>query len=145
MAAELQVPFTTSGYPVYVIIWNSSGQVWNGTAFAAYTVSDRNNGAISLTEKGATAFYVGDLPAGFTTRGRYKIVAHRRIGGSPAVSDTPIYEDWLDFMQMRMAVRFGGSKATHDYTTGTSIFYDGDAAITFSETTNASRTTAARS
>lgn len=144
MAAEIQVPFVVSGYTAYAILRNASGQVWNGSAFAAFSEANRNAGAITLTEQTGTSFYVGDIPALLTTRGRYKVVAHRRVGVSPALSDPPIFEDWLDFMQLRASVRFGGSKATHDYATGVSTFYDGDAVITFTETTNSPGTTATR-
>ena len=143
MAAELQAPITTAGYTVYAILRNASGQVWNGSAFAAFSEANRNAGAITLTEQTGTAFYVGDLPGGVTAHGRYKWVAHRRAGGSPALSDTPLFEDWLDVggvalrdgsikdatmlggsMLHRTSCRFGGAEAVRNTETLTETYKD---------------------
>lgn len=79
-----------SGKTLYVFIRNSSGQIWNGSAFVAYNVANWADYDISLTEQASSSYYVGTFPAGITTVGKYSIVCHRQAAGSPAAGD-PIF------------------------------------------------------
>ncbi len=89
MANELQA--ATAGQTglttTYFVLWNSVGQVWNGTAFATSSAANRNAGAIAAIEAGtASGVYMADAPV--LAAGVYSYSLYRRLGGSPAESDT---------------------------------------------------------
>lgn len=65
-----------------------SRQVWNGTAFEAFTVANVADYDVALAESAAGSYlYRGTFPAGITTFGEYLLEYFLREGASPAVSD----------------------------------------------------------
>jgi len=88
MAGEIQLPYGTSGATLYAVVRNSAGQLWNGSAFEAYTAANWTTYAVTMTEQGASGFYVGNFPV--TVKGVYNVEARQRAGGSPAVTDPPV-------------------------------------------------------
>lgn len=85
MAGELQFAYGTSGRTVYAVVRTTTGTVWNGTAFAAFNAANWSTYAVSMTEQGASGYYVGNFPA--VSAGLYFVEVRDRAGGSPAVSD----------------------------------------------------------
>src|SRR3990167_7755775 len=77
---------STSG-TLYARIMNSSGQIWNGTTFEAYTAANYANYDIAMTEQGNSAVYVANFPTTITTGGTYEYYVHRQSGASPAEGD----------------------------------------------------------
>lgn len=95
MAGELQVSYRTAK-TVYVLVRNTAGQVYNGSAFVTYATADYVGYAISLAEQGtASAYYVGDFPA--VAAGRYNVIAKERVGSSPDETDPTIGAETFDW------------------------------------------------
>jgi len=80
---------TQTGLTLYAVIRNSSGQVWNGSAFEAYNSSNWSTYDVAMTEQSQSGYYTGTFPAAITT-GKYSFMVHLQQGGSPALGD-PIY------------------------------------------------------
>lgn len=78
-----------TGKTIYFIVRNSSGQVWNGAAFEIFNASNWATYDIAATEQGTSGYYSATFPATITA-GKYTIVAHRQVGGSPATTD-PVF------------------------------------------------------
>ena len=78
-----------TGRTIYFVIRNSSGQVWNGAAFETFNASNWANYDVAATEQGTSGYYTATFPAAITA-GKYTILAHRQIGGSPATTD-PVF------------------------------------------------------
>lgn len=90
MASEVQVNYGTTGATLYFQVRNTTGSIWNGTAFVAYATADVTSYDVALTEQGtASAYYVGNFPSTIAA-GLYNIVAKRQTGGSPAETDATI-------------------------------------------------------
>lgn len=79
-----------TGKTLYFFVRNASDQIWNGSAFEAYNVSNWANYDIAATEQASSGHYVGTFPAGITAGGQYTLTAHRQAGGSPAALD-PVF------------------------------------------------------
>lgn len=95
MANELRAHGRT-GLTHYAQVYDETNQVWNGTAFVALSGATWTATAVTLTETPASSgIYLGTQPAGIVTEGRYTWVAYERAGGSPAATDTPVWEDAL--------------------------------------------------
>ena len=90
MANEIQIAYSQSK-TVYVLIFSSTGTVWNNTAsaFQTYSSASLANYVVSLTQVGTSRFYEGNFPTAIP-QGTYSIVAFQQIGGAPAESDPPI-------------------------------------------------------
>lgn len=92
MASEISWRGITTGATDYATIRSAARTYWNtsGTpALEALTVANWAYYAITLTETPASSyFYVGTWPAGLTTAGWYWVDVYKRVGGSPAISDT---------------------------------------------------------
>jgi hypothetical protein len=90
MAGELQLQSKT-GWDVYAIVRDFTGQVWNGSGWEAYVTANLGTYDIPMVEDGtASGFYLADFPAAITaaTHGKpYSVFAYRRRGGSPAEGD----------------------------------------------------------
>jgi hypothetical protein len=82
-ANELQWNLGQTGSTVYAVIWNESGQAWNGSAFATYT-STRSSFAVSMTEIGTTGYFTGTFPGSAGAR-RWEYFL--QAGGSPSQAD----------------------------------------------------------
>jgi hypothetical protein len=74
------------------VLRNGSAQVWNTStaAFETYTLANYASYAVSLTEQGATGFYVGNFPGAIATAGRYSVDVRLRAGATPAATDSPV-------------------------------------------------------
>lgn len=92
MASEISWRGIATGATDYATIRSAARTYWNtsGTpALETLTVANWANYAITLTETPASSyFYVGTWPAGLTTAGWYWVDIYKRVGGSPAISDT---------------------------------------------------------
>lgn len=95
-SGEIKATATASS-TVYAVIETTSGTVWNGTSFAAYNDSNWSTYAVALTEQGSSQVYVGSMPSGISSAGRYSVVVFKQAGGSPAVSDTVLAQGALDW------------------------------------------------
>jgi hypothetical protein len=79
---------TLFGYiqrPADDFYWHVANQAWE-----AFVAGHWTSYAIAYTEiggVGASGDYDADVPAGFTTPGRYRVTVARQAGGSPAVTD----------------------------------------------------------
>lgn len=84
MANEIQYNLGETGQTVYAVVRDTSGQAWNGTAFATYTTT-RTTWDLALTEIGSTGHYGPiDLPG--TGLGRWWEI-YLQSGGSPSHTD----------------------------------------------------------
>jgi hypothetical protein len=89
MANELQFRYGVSARTVKFLLWNSVGQVWNGSSFVAYATANLNTYAITTTEQGtASGRYTATMPT--STTGIYSVEAYDQAGGSLAETDTLI-------------------------------------------------------
>lgn len=80
MAGEIGFDFNTGGN-CYVQIRNrTSGYIWNGSAFEAYSQLSGNiaSYAVGVTEQGNSAHYVGNMPAAIPP-GVYDVTAKQKI------------------------------------------------------------------
>ena len=87
MAGEIQAAYTT-GQTLYALVWDSTSQVWNGSAFAAYSAGSYASYPVTMTESGASGHYAGTFPA--AAAGTYSVEVRLRAGGSPAQSDAVV-------------------------------------------------------
>lgn len=78
-----------TGKTIYFIIRNAAGQVWKTTLFEAFNAANWTSYAVAASEQGTTGYYSATFPAAITA-GKYSIVAHRQVGGSPATTD-PVF------------------------------------------------------
>jgi len=85
MAGIIEVG-TQSGLNLYSIIRNSSGDVWNGSAFVTYNSANWSTYAVTMTEQTSSGYYKATFPAAITT-GKYSFMVHQRLGGSVALGD----------------------------------------------------------
>jgi hypothetical protein len=88
MANELLINYPT-GATLYALLFDATGQVWNGSAFAAPGSAAWTDYDIAMTEVAtATGLYRGSMPA--AAAGSYSFVVRKQAGASPAVSDIAV-------------------------------------------------------
>jgi len=88
MANELLIPYPT-GATLYAMLFDSTGQVWNGSAFAAPGSANWTDYDIAMTEVAtSTGLYRASMPA--AAAGVYSFVVRRQAGASPAVGDITV-------------------------------------------------------
>lgn len=85
MANEIQVDYAQTGKTLYALIINSSGQIWNGSAFETIASANWTTYAVTMTEKSTTGIYTGTFPV--VASGLYSVSLRERVGGSPATTD----------------------------------------------------------
>lgn len=85
MAAIIEIGSQT-GLTIYSMVRNSSGQVWNGSAFENYNVSNWSTYKITMTEDSSSGYYKGTFPAAITT-GKYTFIIYQQLSGSAAAGD----------------------------------------------------------
>ena len=88
MAGILEVA-GQSALTVYFFIRNASGQIWNGAAFESFNGANWGNYDIAATEQSGSGYYSATFPAAITA-GKYSVIAHAQLGGSPASGDPVI-------------------------------------------------------
>lgn len=87
MSNELVIHYPT-GATLYAQLLDATGQVWNGSAFAAPGSAAWTDYDIAMTESAtATGIYRASMPA--AAAGVYGWVVYKQKGGSPAVTDGP--------------------------------------------------------
>lgn len=69
--------------------------IWNGSAFVTYNALNWTSYDIALAEQGAGTYF-GEWPSSFAA-GYYIVTIYRRIGGSPATTDTYLTSQSLYF------------------------------------------------
>lgn len=82
MANEIHFPYITE-QTLYGLVWNGTGQIWNGSAFVAFVPASWATYAVTLTENGASGHYFAD----FTVSATYQVDIYQRAGGTPAATD----------------------------------------------------------
>lgn len=78
---------TATGRSIYALIYSRTGDVFNVSAFEAFSASDYADYAIALSEDGSTGVYLADLPAAVNSAGTYELIYYLRAGSSPANGD----------------------------------------------------------
>jgi hypothetical protein len=88
MANELLINYPT-GATLYALLFDATGQVWNGSAFAAPGSAAWTDYDIAMTEVAtATGLYRGSMPA--EAAGSYSFIVRKQAGGAPAVGDIAV-------------------------------------------------------
>lgn len=80
--------FSPAGATLYAIVRNrSDGQVWNGSAFEAWSDGSIGTYDVPLTDHGGD-YYSVTFPGGITLDGTlYDVGVYKQAGGSPAITD----------------------------------------------------------
>ena len=92
MANEIQMGGPGTGRTCYARIHNqTSGYIWStsggtGGGFEIYTAADVASYSITMSEQGATNFYVGNFPPAVPP-GVYSVEARQQLGGSAVEGD----------------------------------------------------------
>lgn len=88
MSNELVIHYPT-GATLYALLFDATGNVWNGSAFAAPGSASWTDYDIAMSEVAtATGIYRGTMPA--AAAGTYGWVVRKQAGGSPAVVDIAV-------------------------------------------------------
>jgi hypothetical protein len=88
MANELLISYPT-GATLYALLYDSTGNVWNGSAFAAPGSAEWLDYDIAMTEVAtATGIYRASMPA--AAAGVYGWLVRKQAGASPAVGDIAV-------------------------------------------------------
>lgn len=84
-----------SGLSAYVFLRNESGQIYNGSTFESYNVSNWATYDLALTEQTSSGYYTVSFPS--LSAGRYHVTIHAQIGGSPAAGDDVIGQGFINW------------------------------------------------
>src|SRR5574343_433077 len=88
MANELVIHHPT-GATLYALLFDATGQIYNGSTFGAPSSASWTDYDIAMSEAAtATGIYRADMPA--VAAGAYGWVVRRQAGGSPAVTDITV-------------------------------------------------------
>ncbi len=90
------------------VLYNPAGEVWNGTAFDAWSDGAIATYGIAMTADGTGGHFRGDFPAAITTPGRYSwVVYEQAIAAALAITDvpatTPGFTDWNGTFETTLA------------------------------------------
>lgn len=86
MSNEL-IASAPTGRTVYGNVMSTAARLWNGTEFGVFTSANYPDYKVTLTEKGASGIYVGDLPSAITGIGPYDLFYYLQQGADPAEGD----------------------------------------------------------
>ncbi len=86
MADEIVFAFDKDN-TLYARVFDSTGKVWNGTAFETWVDGNVGNYDITVTDQ-SSGQYIGDFPS--TAAGRFKVNIYIQISASPAITDPVI-------------------------------------------------------
>lgn len=90
MPTLIQIVAATGQY-CYAFIWNSLGQIWNGSAFESYNATHWSSYAIHAIEDASSGNYFATIPATITTSGFYSWTGYVAANNTSAVAgDAPI-------------------------------------------------------
>jgi len=109
MAGEIQFG-GRSGDTLYALLWDGTGQVYNGTAFETYSAASWADYDTSLVEKGASGIYAGTMPT--VSSGSYSITIHDQAGGSTAEGDRVIGSGEVEWSGSALVSRDSRSTVT---------------------------------
>jgi hypothetical protein len=113
MANEIVFNYT-SGLTLYALLFDATGQIWNGSAFVAPGSTNWTDYDIALAEVAtATGIYRATMPS--VSAGAYTYTIRQRAGGAPAVTDAVVGSG---------ALSWSGVAATYTaatYTTATTV------------------------
>ena len=88
MANELVIHHPT-GATLYALLFDATGQIYNGSTFGAPSSASWTGYGIAMSEAAtATGIYRADMPA--VAAGAYGWVVRKQAGGSPAVGDIAV-------------------------------------------------------
>jgi len=88
MANELVIHHPT-GATLYALLFDATGQIYNGSTFGAPSSASWTDYGIAMSEAAtATGIYRADMPA--VAAGAYGWVVRKQAGGSPAVGDIAV-------------------------------------------------------
>lgn len=88
MANELIINYPT-GATLYALLFDSTGQIWNGSSFVAPGSASWIDYDIAMSEVAtATGVYLGTMPA--AAAGVYGWTVRKQAGGTPAVADITV-------------------------------------------------------
>lgn len=92
MAAIIEA-ISLSGQTLYFTVHDSSGQLWNGSAFEAFNSANWATYVIAFTEQGTSGYYKGSFPAGISA-GKYTCVFYpSSTYGDTTIGNSQIYWD----------------------------------------------------
>lgn len=106
-ASGSEIRAVSPGGTLYARILNSSGQVFNGTAFEAYSASSYASYVIPMTELGNSNVYTVDFPTGIVSASTFEYFVHLQSGGAAAEGDLIINTakiDWTGSASLQPAV-----------------------------------------
>lgn len=117
MSNEIDLFLQQSGWTVYVVLKNKSGQFWNTSslAFETFNASNWTDYDISLTEQGSSGIYLGNFPSDISSAGTYNYYAYRQLGGSPAQSDARCGSGTIDWTGTAAVGAATGSMTGSDF------------------------------
>lgn len=82
---------SATGQSVYIFIYNSLGQIWNGSSFVTFSVASWASYAIATVEQTSSGSYIAQMPVGITTPGDYTYIAYIELNApTPTAGDTPV-------------------------------------------------------
>jgi len=94
MAGELSCTYPT-GNTLYAHLFNSNGQIYNGSSFESPQDANYGNYDIAAPEKENTGIYEANMPA--STAGIYSFVFRLQAGASPAAGDLSVGSESIDW------------------------------------------------
>lgn len=125
MANELVIHYPP-GATLYAQLFDATGNVWNGSAFAAPGSASWTDYDIAMTEVAtATGVYRASMPA--AAAGSYGWVVRKQAGGSPAVSDIAVGAgkiEWSGTAEVTLTSRASAVDLASTNTTVDDIFDD---------------------
>lgn len=86
MAGILESLSGQTGLTLYVHIRNNAGDIWNGSSFVSWNVSNWATYAVAMTEQTSSGYYNVTFPAAITA-GKYSYFVYQQLGGAPAAGD----------------------------------------------------------
>lgn len=128
MANELVGEYLT-GSTAKTLLWNAAGQVWNGSAFVAWSAADIATYGITTTEAVGSARYFANFPAAVTTVGTYTYSMYVQNGGAFATTDLPYRfsagsVDWIGTAVQNPATLLDGVTVEGGITPGATLTND---------------------
>ena len=113
MANELVISHPT-GATLYALLFDATGNVWNGSAFTAPGSAAWTDYDIAMTEVAtATGVYRASMPA--AVAGVYGWVVRKQAGGTPAVGDIAVGVGRIEWNGTAEIVPGGAAVGTYSY------------------------------
>ena len=94
MANELVIDYPT-GATIYALVLNTTGSIWNGSAFETPAAANWGDYDIACAESGTTGLYLGSMPS--LSAGLYSVLFRLQGGDDPATTDVQIGSTSLEW------------------------------------------------